>query len=390
MGTENRYEKRIEQLRRVMAESGIDAALLTPSGDMQYITGLPRPRREPVETHVFADYLQGVLITPDRVTTIVPYLAHLSVDPYLRDRPWLAHDVVHLPDGIDEPEEGLELFTDLGQRGARLALPKFALAITPINLKERFPRLCFACTEDLISPMRMVKEADELEAMRAAARMADQAFGNVVAKLHPGIREAEVYHELDWQMRLAGADGTSFSTSLMIGRPGLKDDPGSCAQDPLGRTLDAGWVLAFDFGFIGQGWCSDFGRTVYFGEPNERTRQAHMLVAEAQRRAMKRMVGGHVTAREVDAAARDFLTEEGVGHEFIHRLGHGIGIDVHEHPFLCSTDATTLQNGMTFTVEPSLWVDQEYFVRVEDVVLVTPKGGVSFNSTPTFDMIVIE
>ncbi len=190
-------------------------------------------------------------------------------------------------------------------------------------------------------------------------------------------------------MRLLGADGTSFNTSLLSGRPGLCSGFAAPAGDPLGRELTEGWVLAFDFGFVCDGWCSDFGRTVYFGEPTEEMREAHYLVAEAQRRGMEAMRGGRVTAADVDAAARDFLAEAGRGPQFIHRLGHGIGVDVHEHPFLCNTDHTVLRDGMTFTVEPSLWVNREYFVRVEDVVVVTPDGGVSLNVTPTFEMTVI-
>lgn len=385
----NRYQQRIETLRGAMERAAVDAVLLAPSGDMQFITGLKRAPGEPTESHTFGDYLQGVLITPERVVTIVPYLRHLSVDPQLERLPWLAEDVVHLPDGVDDPEEGYRLFEKLGLQGGRLGLPKHALAMTVTKLGARYPGLRFMCTEELISPMRMVKDPEDLEAMRRASLVVDQALGKVVEHLHLGIREAEVYRELDWQMRLLGVEGTSFATSLMTGRPGVAGGFGGSSGHPLGDELAEGWVLAFDFGCVMEGWCSDFGRTVYFGEPTEDMRRAHYLVAEAQRRGMEAMRGGQVTAAEVDAAARQFLVEAGRGEEFIHRLGHGIGMDVHEHPFLCSSDHSVLREGMTFTVEPSLWVNHEYFVRVEDVVLVTPEGGRSLNVTPTFEMTVI-
>lgn len=392
----NRYEKRIEQLREAMQAAGIDAALLTPSGDMEFITGLKRQPGESVEMHTFGDYLQGVLVTQNQIVTIIPHLKHLSIDPQLPNLPWLGDDVIHLPDGDENPTVGLRPFDELvgggtgGGGAVTLALPKFALAMTPIRLAQRYPNMRFTCTEDLVSPMRMVKDSDDLDKMRVAARMADQAFENVVAKLHHGIREGDIYHEIEWQTRVLGAEGTSFTTTLLTGRPGLQAGFAESAGGPLGRELTSGWVLAFDFGFLVNGWCSDFGRTVYFGEPTEEMRRAHYLVMEAQRLGMAAMIGGRATAAEIDATARDLLVKEGRGHEFIHRLGHGIGIDVHEHPFLCSTDTTVLQNGMTFTVEPSLWVNHDYFVRVEDVVLVTSNGGVSLNTTPTFDMIVIE
>lgn len=389
MSLSDRHLTRLGRLRSAMAEAGVGACLLTPSGDMEFVTGLKRGRQEPVETHRYGDYLQGVLVTPDRIVTIVPHLAHLSVDPQLPKLPWLAEEVLHLPDGVDEPAEALALFAGLQRAGAVIALPKFGLAMTVTKLQALFPGLRFTSTEDLVSPMRMVKDPDDLQDMERAAAAADQAFRNVVAKLHLGIHEAEVYQELDWQARVLGTDGTSFTTSLLMGRPGLPAAAPS-PQGPLGQQFLPGWVLAFDFGFICNGWCSDFGRTVYFGQPTPQMAEAHFLVAEAQRRAFEIMAGGQATCAQVDAAARGFLEAAGRGQEFIHRLGHSIGMDVHEHPFLIHTDQTMIQNGMTFTVEPSLWVGHEYFVRVEDVVLVTPEGGRSLNAIPTFDMTVIE
>jgi Xaa-Pro aminopeptidase len=385
----NVFERRIETLRGAMGEASVDAVLLTPSGDMTFITGLPRPGREPTESHKYGDYLQGVLITADRVVTIVPYLAHLGVDVQLETRPWLAAEVIHLPDGVDEPDEGYRPFAAYLPANAVVGLPKHALAMTALRIGRRFPGFRFVCTEDLVSPMRMVKDPEDLEAMRRSCLAADLAFTEVVKHLHPGVWEAEVYRELDWQMRLIGADGTSFGTALMSGSA---DEPfrfGRGGGGPMGRQLSEGCVLAFDYGFLMDGWCSDFGRTVYFGEPTAEMREAHFLVAEAQRRAMEVMVGGAVTCAEVDAAARDFLTEAGRGHEFIHRLGHSIGMDVHEHPFLCYSDQTLLRNGMTFTVEPSLYAGGDYIVRVEDVVVVAADGGRSLNVTPTFEMTVV-
>jgi Xaa-Pro aminopeptidase len=385
----NVFERRIETLRGVMREARVDAALLTPSGDMAFITGLPRPGREPTESHKYGDYLQGVLVTPDRVVVIIPYLAHLGVDPQLETRPWLAQEVVHLPDCVDEPEEGYRPFAAYLPANGIIALPKHAMAMTAMRLGHRFPGFRFTCTEDLVGPMREVKEPDDLEAMRRASAAADLALRNVVEHMHLGMWEAEVYRELDWQMRCIGVDGTSFGTAVMCGRPGAPFSFGRAAGGALGCQLTEGYVVAFDYGFLVDGWCSDFGRTVYFGEPTARMREAHRLVAEAQRRAMEIMVGGAVTCAQVDAAARGFLAEAGRDHEFIHRLGHSIGMDVHEHPFLCHTDHTILRDGMTFTVEPSLWADHDYIVRVEDVVVVTPGGGRSLNVTPTFDMTVI-
>mgnify|MGYP000877424285 CR=1 FL=1 len=200
--------------------------------------------------------------------------------------------------------------------------------------------------------------------------------------------------EIDAQMIKQGAEGPSFNTMLLFGGPGTgrQDAPRPSFAGPgsFNAVLTPGSVLAFDFGVVYEGWCSDFGRTVYIGEPSADMLRDHQLVADAQQAALDVMKGGEATGAQADAAARRVFEDAGRGDEFIHGLGHGVGVNVHEPPGLSKGDDTVLQNGMTLAVEPSLWVNHEYFVRVEDVVLVTPDGGVSLNTTPTFDMIVIE
>jgi Xaa-Pro aminopeptidase len=131
----------------------------------------------------------------------------------------------------------------------------------------------------------------------------------------------------------------------------------------------------FDFGAAYQGFCYDFGRTVFLGEPDAEFQRIYQLVMEAQAAGIAAMRGGQVRAAEVDAAARVVITEAGYGEAFRHRLGHGIGMDVHEPPFLTADDESLLQEGMLFTVEPSITQFHTFSARVEDVVAVGPVGG---------------
>jgi Xaa-Pro aminopeptidase len=146
---------------------------------------------------------------------------------------------------------------------------------------------------------------------------------------------------------------------------------------------------AFDFGAVYQGYCSDFGRTVFCGEPSAEMAKVHALIMEAQSAGMAVMRAGQATGADADAAARGKIVEAGYGQFFWHRLGHGIGCDVHEPPFLTRSETITLEAGMTFTVEPSVHKGREAAVRVEDVVLVTAEGGESLNKT-SHDLTVIE
>ena len=145
--------------------------------------------------------------------------------------------------------------------------------------------------------------------------------------------------------------------------------------------------IAFDFGAVYQGYCSDFGRTVFCGEPSAEERRIHSLVMAAQAAGMAEMRADQSTGQTADKAAREVLVAAGYGEHFWHRLGHGIGCDVHEPPFLTSSEQRTLQSGMTFTVEPSV-LKQGVAIRVEDVVLVTPAGGECLNHA-SHDLIVI-
>jgi Xaa-Pro aminopeptidase len=141
------------------------------------------------------------------------------------------------------------------------------------------------------------------------------------------------------------------------------------------HPIEPGIAVPFDFGAIYNGYCSDFGRTVWIGEPPQEYIRTHELVMQAQRAGAEAMQSGKVTAAQVDAAARSIIEDAGYGKGFRHRLGHGIGMDVHEPPFLTFFDETVLLNGMTFTDEPSIILDDKWMVRVEDVFVVRAEGG---------------
>jgi Xaa-Pro aminopeptidase len=147
-------------------------------------------------------------------------------------------------------------------------------------------------------------------------------------------------------------------------------------------------VLAFDFGIVLDGYVNDFGRTVHCGDPDAELRRIHELVMTSQAEGMAAMKAGQITAEGANAAGRRVIEEAGYGPNFFHRLGHGIGIDVHEPPFLAKGDKTVLQANMCFTVEPSIWVEGRCFTRVEDVVVVAPEGAFSLNQA-TRELLVI-
>ena len=395
MGASEKYMVRINALREAMRANGIDAAFLAPSGDMEFITGLRRRPPDPVEATFVGDDLLGILVTDDRIATFLPPSAAIhGVEGLLRECPWLSEEVIRLPKGIDQSAEGYAVFGKMGLSGATVAVPRCAQAMTVINLSHHYPHMQFVNTDTFTDPLRAMRDPDDIELIREACRITDGVFREVVGRLRPGDAVAEVIREIDLQMVKQGAEGPCFNTMLLAGRPGAgpQDFPMPSSAGPAGvnGVLTPGTVLAFDFGVVYKGWCSDFGRTVYIGEPDRKMREDHRLVADSQRAAMEMMKGDQATGAQADAAARKVFEDAGRGEEFIHGLGHGVGVNVHEPPSLSEASDTILRNGMTLAVEPSLWVNREYFVRVEDVVLVTPTGAETLHDISTRDIFVIE
>jgi Xaa-Pro aminopeptidase len=220
----------------------------------------------------------------------------------------------------------------------------------------------------------MFKGEAELGLMRLAGQITDAVFQHALARLELGVTEIDIKTEVDYQFRRMGAEYNSFVTGISFARPG--DDLGG----PL-KTLAPGCSITFDIGCVVEGYCSDFGRSAFMGEPPAEYVKIHELVLRAQREAMHAMRAGQCTGEQANAIARGVIEAEGYGPYFTHRLGHGIGVTVHEAPYLDQGQHAILQAGMTFTVEPSIYIPDGFGNRVEDVVVVTEAGAESLYTT---------
>ena len=230
----------------------------------------------------------------------------------------------------------------------------------------------------LVNRLRRVKTDEELDAMRRACRAVEAAMAAAAPRVQPGVTMAELREEVEAQMREAGSLTPSFATHIFTGmHPGSLDTGTATAHTPL----PDGTAVLFDFGGVVDGYCSDFGRTVVAGEPPSDLVDAYetMLVAfEAGRAACR----PGALARDVNAACRAPIEEAGLGDHFRHRMGHGIGLDIHERPFLSSEDETLLEAGMTFTDEPSIIVHGSFGMRIENVVVCAEGGARVLNDYP--------
>ncbi|MFY9526018.1 MAG: M24 family metallopeptidase, partial [Limnochordia bacterium] len=223
--------------------------------------------------------------------------------------------------------------------------------------------------------LRSIKTEQEIENIRQAAKIGDQAFAELLPKIRSGVSEIEIALELEFLMRRAGASGMSFSPIIASG-------PQSALPHarPSERILMYGDFVVFDFGCIVNGYCSDMTRTIVIGEPEEQHLLIYDLVLKAQLESLAAVAPGR-KGSEIDAIARDIITDAGYGEYFGHGLGHSLGLEIHESPRLSKADHTVLQPGMVVTVEPGVYLPGFGGVRIEDLVVVREDGHEVLTST---------
>ncbi len=225
-----------------------------------------------------------------------------------------------------------------------------------------------AAAPGLVEGLRQIKEPVEIDALAKAARLGDEVFLKVVETLKPGRTERDVAADIDYWLRRAGADASSFETIVASGSNSAY--PHARAGE---RRLSAGDFVKLDFGGVFDGYHADMTRTVVLGQASPEQQELYNEVAEGQARALAGLAPG-VTGRDADALARGYFESIGKGAYFGHNLGHGVGLEVHELPTLGTKSETVLEAGMVFTVEPGLYLPDFGGVRIEDMVVMCEHG----------------
>lgn len=228
----------------------------------------------------------------------------------------------------------------------------------------------------IIEKIRMIKTPEEVEILKASAKIADDAFEHICGFIKAGQTELEVSNELEFFMRRQGATSSSFDTIVASGlRSAL---PHGVATD---KVIEQGDMITLDYGALYNGYISDITRTVAVGEPSEKMKEIYQTVLDAQILGVEK-IGPGMTGIEADAIARDYIKSKGYGEAFGHSTGHGIGLEVHEGPGLSFKSQTVLEPGMAVTVEPGIYLPGIGGVRIEDDILITESGNVRLtNST---------
>lgn len=226
---------------------------------------------------------------------------------------------------------------------------------------------CYFSAQNL-SQLRAVKEPRELTATRRANEIADQAFAQLLPHIRPGVTERELAARLESAMLLLGSEERSFATIVASGRRSAM--PHGTAS---GKVVEAGDFVTFDFGAVWEGYHSDMTRTVVVGKASPEQKAFYQTVLEGQLLGLRAVRAG-ASCHDIDAAVRQYFAERGLDQYFTHTLGHGTGLEIHEQPVLSPHAAGTLKENMIVTVEPGLYIEGKYGVRIEDSVAVTANG----------------
>jgi Xaa-Pro aminopeptidase len=353
-----RHAERLDRAARLTGEAGLGALLVTPGPDLFYLTGHAPPPLERLTLLVIAPGRTPVLLVP--LLERPAALASPAAD-------WI--EVLGWADGEDPYAIGAGLLPP-----GRLAVTDQTWASHVLGLQESLASRTFVAAGRAMS-LRGVKDEEELAALAKAASAADAAFADIVLVPFLGRREVDVAEDLADALRRHGHRTADF-TIVASGPNGA-----SPHHETGERVVANGDAVVLDFGGRLDGYFSDITRTVIVGEPPTEFDLVHDVVRRAQQAAFDAVRPG-APAQEVDRAARDVIDDAGYGQWFIHRTGHGIGLELHEPPYIVTGNRTKLRAGMTFSIEPGIYLPDRFGVRIEDIVAVTADGARRLNDAP--------
>lgn len=339
-------EERLTRLRQCLEKEGLDAFLVTHPDNRRYLSGFTGSAGTLLITHTDA-----FLLTDFRYVEQSKAQAPLfDVRQYKEMAETLA-DIVKLC-GVKR----------IGFESDHVTHAQYEELKTKVEAE-------WVPTKDVVSRLRWVKDANEIACIRKAAEIADAALAEILPKIKPGVTEKELALELEFAMKRRGAEALAFDTILAGGPNGALPH-----AKPTDRPLQSGDFLVIDFGAVWQGYRSDMTRTFAIGEVSDKQREIYEITLKAQLAALEAVRPGK-TGAEIDAIARDIITEAGYGDNFGHGLGHGVGLAIHEGPTLSWRAVDhVLEPGMLVTIEPGIYLPGWGGVRIEDLVVVTDDG----------------
>ena len=366
VATTSDYLSRIARVREEMVRSGVDAVLLSVGHDLPYLTGY----------HAMPLERLTMLVVPREglATLVIPRLEAPRVH---------LHPTVFGLVPWNETDDPVAIVAKIAAGARTIAVGDQMWARFLVELLGHLPHASYSRAVDIVGPLRRVKTASEIAALQRAGAAADR----VAAQLHAGHiplvgrTEAQVSADISQRLLDEGHDVVNFAIVA------AGENAASPHHHPGGRVIRTGELVLCDFGGTMADYCSDITRCVFLGEPTPEVRDAYAVLKEAQAASVAAAVVG-VTCESVDAAARDIIAAAGYGDYFVHRTGHGIGMEAHEDPYIVSGNTERLEPGHAFSIEPGIYVPGRFGMRLEDIVVATAEGPLPMNAV-SHDLVVL-
>jgi len=356
---------RMARVRRRMEDLGVDVLLLSTGADLPWLTGY-----EALETERLT---MLVLPRDGDASMVVPRLEAARVD----ERPD-AYSIV----AWDETDDPVEIVARRAGTPTTAGIGDHTWARFLLDLQRALPRTAFRRANEVTGPLREVKDAAEVDALRAAARAVDAIAAEMRTRPFGGRTEVDVHRELVERMLDAGHERANFAIV------GSGPNGASPHHEAGPRVIEPGDVVVCDFGGSMSHYCSDITRLFVVGEPTTEVRDTYAVLVHAQEQAVRAARAG-TPGEEVDATARRIIGDAGFGDRFIHRTGHGIGVETHEEPYIVAGNRAPLEPGNAFSIEPGIYLPGRFGLRLEDIVVATPDGPERLNQAQR-DLAVVE
>ncbi len=335
---------RLSKVMEIMSAEQVDSIIIKNPVTISYVTGFTGD-----SSLLYIDKLKGVLITDGR---------------YIEQ----AKNEIKIFEVREYSDSIWETVAELAKNSKMVGFDGNFFSYTDIVVLQKF--LSDATLKSLnFDNIRMIKDKKELGFLLDAARIADNAFTRILNDIRPGCTERSLAGKLEYYMRAEGSEKISFDTIVASGeRSALPHGM------PTDRVIENGDFITFDFGAVCHGYHSDITRTVVLGVANSWHKEMYTVVEEAQRLGMKSARTG-MKGKDLDAIVRDYISRRGYGKYFVHGLGHGVGLEIHEMPTISRHGETELLAGMVFTIEPGIYIPGKGGVRIEDTVVLTEEGA---------------
>ncbi|MEG2644529.1 MAG: aminopeptidase P family protein [Enterococcus sp.] len=346
--------RRIEKLRALMTEDMIDGYLVTSPANLRYLTN-------------FTGTAGVAFITQEQAYFITDFRYMEQANNQTQGLTILQHqgDIVGEIIRLVESQQ-ISVF---GFEDAFLTVAEYSVFEEVIDAE-------LAPASGLIESLREQKDDAEIAIIEKACAIADEGFQHVLKMIRPGMTEIEVANQLDFFMRSLGASGTSFETIVASGAHSAL--PHGVASE---KVIEQGDMVTLDFGCVYQGYVSDITRTFAIGDPGQELKDIYQIVLGAQQKVIDAAKAG-VTGAQLDAIARDFITQAGYGEAFGHSTGHGIGMEIHEGPNISRSNEDELMIGNVITDEPGIYIAGLGGVRIEDDLLILAEGNRILTQSP--------